>query len=620
MSTLLCVPIMVLDEPSALADAHAARDLGADMVEFRVDEFFTGAGMSERGEGPEQGDPDEVRLILRLVSECPLPCIVTCRAASEGGSFNGDEVDRVSLYERLGTAATGGVGGGEHPPRYIDVEYAAYVRSANIRQKINLAVDHPGQRRDVRTGLILSMHDFEGRPKDLLRRLSLMQSEPAASVVKVAYHARSIRDNLELFDLLTEGAGGRPMIALAMGRFGLMSRVLAPKFGAFLTFAALRPAGATAPGQPTIREVMDLYRFRSVSSRTRVYGIIGWPVEHSLSPLVHNAGFEAYFPNEWGVAAGGRGGDAGAIEGVESAARGVPLRVVDGFDGVYLPMPVPPEWEHFKATLSALLDHPRLDFHGCSVTVPHKQHLVRYAKETAALGADGIEWTIDEAAEACGAANTLVVERNNAGLPTRARLMNTDGTAAADCLREVMGDLRGKRVAILGAGGAARAIAAALVHEGTGVTVYNRTLANAERVVADLRQKSKGQGFGAMSAAGLGDLGSRACDAIVNCTPVGMSGGERSDGAELSPITPDQLRAVARGGSLPIVMDTVYTPLRTPLLQMAEGVGCRTIDGLGMFIGQACEQFAAWTGRPAPRGLFERVAREELEQRASSHG
>src|SRR5690606_36932426 len=106
----------------------------------------------------------------------------------------------------------------------------------------------PKQERHVRTRLILSTHDFNGRPADLTRKILAMQAEPACAVVKVAYRARSIRDNLELFDTLSERQ--KPTIALGMGEFGLMSRALAPKFGGFLTFASLRDESATAPGQP----------------------------------------------------------------------------------------------------------------------------------------------------------------------------------------------------------------------------------------------------------------------------------------------------------------------------------------------------------------------------------
>jgi len=263
-----------------LDEAREAKEAGADLVEWRLDEVF-------HGEGDEEGE----RLALKLCEQSPLPCIVTCRPTWEGGSYDGDEMARVSLFERLGTS--------EHPPRYIDVELAAYTRSANLRQKVNLAVEARG--RDRHSSLILSIHDFEGRPADLTRKLAEAWGEERASVVKVAFRARSLRDNLELFDILREAP--KPTIALGMGEFGLMSRVLAPKFGGFLTFASLRKESVTAPGQPTVRELLDMYRFRSIGKRTRVYGVIGWPVGHSMGPLIHNAGFEAV-----PAAAGGGGG------------------------------------------------------------------------------------------------------------------------------------------------------------------------------------------------------------------------------------------------------------------------------------------------------------------------
>ncbi|MFI4893269.1 MAG: type I 3-dehydroquinate dehydratase, partial [Phycisphaerales bacterium JB058] len=224
MPTLVCVPITVLEIDAALADANEAKLLGADIVELRIDSYFPGS---------EGDSEDQLRLneLKRLIAECPLPIILTCRSATEGGDYDGDEADRVSLLEKLCINT-------DHPPAYLDFELACYQKSANIRQKINLCVDHPKQERDVRTRLILSMHDFDGRPKDLMRRLADAWAEPAASVVKFAFRARSIRDNLEIFEILRDAP--KHTIGLGMGEFGLMSRVLAPKFGGFLTFASLR--------------------------------------------------------------------------------------------------------------------------------------------------------------------------------------------------------------------------------------------------------------------------------------------------------------------------------------------------------------------------------------------
>lgn len=567
MPTLLCVPILVQEVHPAMSDAAAARDAGADIVEFRIDEFFTGMKNAA-------GDLEvaEVEGILRLVAECPLPCIVTCRAASEGGHYDGDEMARVALYERLGTAQ----GGKEHPPRYLDVELAVYRSSANLRQKVHLAVDWPEERREGRPGLILSTHDFNGRPADLMRRMAAMSGEDAARVAKVAYTARSLRDNLELFDLLRENAGGKPMIALGMGRFGLMSRVLAPKFGGYLTFASLRAQSATAPGQPTVREMLDVYRFRSIGPRTKVYGVIGWPVEHSLSPLVHNAGFEAV-----------------------------------GHDGVYLPMPIAADekdpsgegtYLSFKATLEALLEYEALDLSGLSVTMPFKEHLLRWVRE--AKGS-GFTTNFDERVSEIGAANTVKVD---------ARVIevgNTDATAIQTLLDGALGHLSGKSVAIVGAGGVARAAVWACASRGASVTVYNRTRERAEKMVGELAAARGSNAWGKVVVAGLDELDACAADAVINCTSVGMADGPDSKGMAAPVEGMSQLPEDA------VVMETVYRPVETPLVRAARARGLRVIDGVQMFVEQAAQQFAMWTGKSAPKGLFERVCREALGEKGS---
>ena len=158
---MICVPILADDPAIAKRDAILASELGADIVEFRVDLLME----------LEESLASRIAIIKNLVEGSPLPCIVTCRPEWEGGLYSGDEDERVSMFEAVGTA--------EHPPAYIDFELKAYTASANIKQKINLAVDHPNQQRAVRTRLILSTHDFEGRPADLTRRLIAMHDEPA---------------------------------------------------------------------------------------------------------------------------------------------------------------------------------------------------------------------------------------------------------------------------------------------------------------------------------------------------------------------------------------------------------------------------------------------------------
>jgi 3-dehydroquinate dehydratase/shikimate dehydrogenase len=549
--TLVCVPILTHDVDAALRDARSARDAGADLVEYRIDDLFTGADYDG------EDNSLETRQILRLVADSPLPCIVTCRPVDEGGTYDGPDDARIALFERLGTA----FGKDEHPPRYLDVELSTYSRSANIRTKVNLAIDHPEQVRDLQTSLILSTHDFRGRPADLSRRLLAMRDTPA-KVLKIAYLARSLRDNVELFDLLA--SRDRPTIALAMGEFGLMSRTLAPKFGGFLTFASIRPTETTAPGQPTISDLLQLYRFRSVTPATAVYGIIGWPTSHSLSPHLHNAGFQAV-----------------------------------GHDGVYLPLPVAPGYESLKATLPELIDCAPLTLRGVSVTIPHKEHLVRLARE---LG-----WPLGETSAAIGAANTLTIDRDDSGRITGLFVSNTDAPALVDSLREAVGDLRGKSIAVLGAGGVARAAAYGLAGAGASVTIYNRTPARAAELVASLIA-ARGVGFQpAQLSAASSPAPAPTHDAYINCTPLGMKGGPHP---EDSPIPAADLRTFSAAA---VIMDTVYRPPHTPLLRAARAAGLKTIDGIPMFIRQASLQFSSWTGRAAPAGLFEGIARESAD-------
>jgi 3-dehydroquinate dehydratase/shikimate dehydrogenase len=553
VSTLICCPIHVdglADREAALEAARRAAAKGARLVEWRCDLLA------------EESIEPAAALIRALVAECPVPSIVTIRPTWEGGLYGGGESERISLFEAVGI--------GEGAPRYLDLELDAYRTSRNRRQKILLAVDHDGQVREAASRLILSTHDFEGRPSDLLQRVAAMSGESACAVMKVAWKARSIRDNLEAFDLLAERR--KPSVVLCMGEFGLASRVLAPKFGGLFTFASLERGRESAPGQPTIDELRTLYRFDAIGPGTKVYGVVGWPVGHSRSPAFHNAAFAAA-----------------------------------GHDGVYLPLPVPPEWEHFKATIGALLDHPRLDLAGASVTIPHKEHLVRFVRERGG--------PVGALAEALGAANTLIVDAGHAACA------NTDAPALAESLAAAFGRadgrLEGLRVAILGAGGVARAAAGGVALAGGHAIVFNRSAERAEALVADLAR-----GLGAFDAARLdaaeampiaarqgtiavGRLDAIACNcfhAFVNCTPLGMEGGPDADA--------NPIAALAEGGGADadqirydglVVLDTVYAPERTPLIREAAERGATTVSGLAMFRAQAERQFRRWTGQVLPQ-------------------
>ena len=536
MTTLICAPIMVEDASSALERARRARELGAQLVEYRIDNIFHGAG-----------DDTGAAQVSAIVEQSPLPCIVTCRSAAEGGAYDGDDDARIALYEQLGTM--------DRPPRYLDLEMATFLRSANLRQKVHLAIDHPARSREHAPGLILSVHDFDGRPADLLARVQQLAEQGAADLHKIAFRARSVRDNLEIFELLRER--DRPTIALAMGDDGVMSRILASKFGGFLTFASVDAGDETAPGQLTIRALRETYRFDAIGARTKVYGLLGDPVGHSIGPMVHNAAFEAA-----------------------------------GHDGVYLPMRIAKGagFEGFKATVLELLGTDWLDFYGASVTIPHKAHLVQLAETDTTR-----TWCIDESVRMCGAANTLAVEDDGS-----VRITNTDMPAIVELVRTAMGrELHGAQIGVLGAGGVARAAAAGLAQAGATVTIFARSIAKAEALAKDTGGSAHASSWDARLAA--------RCDCWINATPLGMTGGA---GAAQMPINPKEMTS---GAGSPIVFDTVYRPLQTPLVRAAREAGWAVIDGGSLFAAQAVAQSRGWLGREAPsRAFFARLTHEAL--------
>ena len=524
--TKLAVPIAVQTLEQALRDTARAAEFGADLVEFRIDAF------------------EQAREELReLVERSDLPCIVTCRPAWEGGDFAGPDDDRVDLLEQavLGQA-------GSRQPAYVDFELAAFQRLPAVRQRVEAIVDHPDQSQPVSTGLILSSHDFQQRPSDLLRRLADMAGAPSCRVIKLAWQARSLRDNLEAFEII--GQQLKPTIALCMGQFGLPSRVLARKFGALLTFAALDEASASAPGQPTVQQLKDLYRWDALTPRTQVFGVIGWPVAHSMSPSIHNAGFDHA-----------------------------------GFDGVYLPMPIPPEYEHFKAPVASWLDFKALHFRGASVTIPHKANLLRFVKEQGG-------W-IEPLAQQIGAANTLTVNDDGSLVAS-----NTDYAAALDAVCHALqierDELAGKRICVIGAGGVARAVVAGFTHHGAAVTIFNRTLEKAQALADE---------FDAQAMA-LDDLAAADADVFINCTPIGMH-------PDIDQ-TPLPVEAQPAWGPGTLVFDTIYNPVPTRLLREARVAGCLTVPGTEMFVRQAAAQFEGWTSQPAPVEVFDQILREQL--------
>jgi len=532
--TRLTVAIMVRSLKQALSAAAQAAERGADLVEFRIDEFAS-----------------DLPAITALVDQSPLPSIITIRPTWEGGHYTGDDAGRIAAFE----AACAG----PRKPAYLDVELLAYQRSQPLRQAVDRLVDHPGQVNPTDTGLILSNHDFTTRPVDLYQRVEAMLAAPACRVMKVAWRARSLRDNVEAFQLIDQRH--KPTIALCMGEEGLPSRVLARKFGGLLTYVALEEGAGTAPGQPTVGQMKSLYRWDALNADTRVYGVIGHPVGHSMSPAFHNAGFDAA-----------------------------------GFNGIYLPLPIPPEYEHFKATVATWLDAKGLHFRGASVTIPHKQNLLRFVQERGG--------EVEPLSLRIGAANTLVV-RDDGSLFA----CNTDYAAALDSVCDALhitrDGLRGQRIAVLGAGGAARAIVAGFAHYGATVVIYNRTHDKAIELAKEFNNAPTVTGGTArVVAAPMEKLCDSCCQVYINCTSVGMH-----PKIDQSPVPPEVAKGWAPGT---VVFDTVYTPIETRLLREAKAAGCVTVPGIEMFVRQGADQSRRWTGMTPPIEALRKLVASRL--------
>ncbi len=517
--THLCVAIFVDDVAMAQNQIAQAAAAGADMVELRIDRVL------------------DTNIITPLVHTSLLPCILTCRPKWEGGHCELSDDERLRL---LDAAATGNT-------HYVDVE-------------LESTRHHFGPLPAWRP-LIFSSHDFVGRP-NLLYNIVVELEQSSCNVAKIVWTARTIRDNLEAFELLQNRS--KPMIALCMGEAGLISRILAKKFGAFLTFASLESGTGTAPGQISIADMKKIYRWDKLGAETRVYGVVGSPIMHSMSPAIHNAGFDTV-----------------------------------GHDGVYLPLLVEPGYESFKAFMETFLNFDGLHLSGLSVTIPHKENCLRYLQEKGA--------EIEPLARAIGTVNTIVIDPLATGNSKLATLrgFNTDYAAILDAVTIKLGirreDLAGYRVAVIGAGGTGRTAVAALAHYGATTIVYNRTLERAEELAAEFNGHS-----GKVVAAPLAKLCDSCCQIYINTTSVGMH-----PNVNESPLG-DQL---PRWSSDTLVFDTIYNPMRTRLLQQAEEAGAKTVSGVEMFVRQAVGQFEAWTGKPAPAEVFRQVIESRLRPR-----
>lgn len=268
----------------------------------------------------------------------------------------------------------------------------------------------------------------------------------------------------------------------------------------------------------------------TIDADTSVYAVFGDPVSHTLSPVMHNRAFE-----------------------------------FSGYKGVYLAFEV-------KDIKNALVSVRTLGIKGASITIPHKTEAIKYLDET------------DDIASGIGAVNTII---NYGGF---LKGYNSDGMGAVKALSEKT-VIKGKNIALIGAGGAARAVGFFVKKEGGRITIINRSAGSGQRLAKDLSGDY-------LPVNGIGKM---KYDIIINTTPVGMTPDTDA--------TPIEEKFLEKGM---VVMDIVYNPLKTRLLKEAEKAGCVTIDGVSMFVHQGAFQFELWTGMKAPLDIMKRAVLDAL--------
>jgi len=375
---------------------------------------------------------------------------------------------------------------------------------------------------------IISFHDHRGVPQHLDRIYDDLRST-GADIIKVAIYAEDICDAIPIWNLLAQGRSDhREIVPIAMGEAGRWTRILGLAHGACMTYASLEKGKETALGQISAKDLGEVYRVKDIDLDTYVYGVVGDPVARSFSVYMHNAAF--------------------AKEKV---------------DAVFIPLQVRDLDEFVTRIVKLSTREVELNFAGLAVTMPHKQTIMKHLDE------------IDPVADEIGAVNTVkIVDGKLIG-------HNTDAHGFITPLLERAVDLNGARVAVFGAGGAARACACALKKKNADVTIFARDESKARQIAEE---------FNVGSERLIPEMRMEQTDIVVNATPVGMKGPLENE----TLLTAEQLDGVR------FVYDLVTSGSDTPLIREAKKAGIDAINGIEMLLHQGAKQFEIWTGKAAP--------------------
>jgi 3-dehydroquinate dehydratase / shikimate dehydrogenase len=333
--------------------------------------------------------------------------IATCRRVVSGGKFRGSLAAELDILNRAAGAGC----------QLLDLE---------LQSALNCRPEQVERLRN-RAALILSYHDFRAT-RNLDERLQKMVTI-AADFYKVVGTATTLYDNVTMMKFLQAKGDQHSLIGVCMGEQGIISRVLGVRAGSVFTFGAISPDEKTAPGQVTAQELRSTYRIEQLDAATRVYGVAGDPVSHSLSPAIMNAALRR-----------------------------------ENVNGVYLALHA----KTLKDLLTCLRDIP---IHGVSITMPYKQSILRFLDNT------------DSHTTKIGACNTIVRAQDG-----KLYGFNTDTAGVVRPLEQRF-TLENAKVLVLGAGGAARAAVFGLKERGAEVYILNRSLGPAQKLARSARAR-----------------------------------------------------------------------------------------------------------------------------------
>ena len=382
-------------DPNEMAERAEALVRDNSFLEFRLD-YLSKPGLAIP------------RIKRFLESHHGTIAIATCRRVASGGKFRGSIASQLDILNKAAAAGC----------QLVDVELqtATKVKPEQL-QKLR-----------ARSGLILSFHDFRATKK-LDETLEKMLAFPA-DFYKVVSTAQTLADNVTMIKFLAREGDRHSLVGMCMGEQGTISRALGVRAGSIFTFASASAGQETAPGQITAQELRSVYRIDQVDVATRIYGVVGDPIAHSLSPAIMNAAFRR-----------------------------------ENVNAVYLAL-------HAKTLKDLLACVKEIPIHGLSVTMPYKEVILPHLDNT------------DSHTTKIGACNTVVRAQDG-----KLYGFNTDAAGIVRPLERRLNTLEGARILVIGAGGAARAAVFGLKERGCEVYILNRSLAAAKKLAHQARAR-----------------------------------------------------------------------------------------------------------------------------------